>query len=87
MLRDDGEPRRRKGGGIVRSSREFVPNDAARYVPFMSDHDLARMIGFDGDNRDHRYKARKAFERLDADNVVELARDRGGVRLFGPRRR
>ena len=43
------------------------------------------MIGFDGDNRDHRRQARQAFERLDADGIVDMQRKGSGVFLFGPR--
>ena len=81
----DGKPKRRKGGVIVRSRHDTVPNPAARFVAPLSDADLARMIGFDSDNRDHRYKARQAFERLDADGVLDMQRKGSGVYLYGPR--
>ena len=85
VLDDDGKPKRRKGGVIVRSRHDTVPNPAARFVAPLSDADLARMIGFDSDNRDHRYKARQAFERLDADGVLDMQRKGSGVYLYGPR--
>ena len=83
MLHDDGNPRRRKGGAIVRSRHDTVPNPATRFVAPLTDADLARMVGFDGENRDHRYKARQAFERLDADGVLDMQRKGSGVYLFG----
>ena len=52
----------------------------------LSNSDLARLIGFDGGKRDHRYKARNAFAHLDADGVIDLRRDGKGVRIFGPDR-
>ena len=86
VLDDEGNPKRRKGGAIIRSSHDTVPNPAARYVAPLTDADLARMIGFDGDNRDHRRQARRAFERLDADGIVDMQRKGSGVYLFGPRK-
>ena len=76
---------RRKGGGIVRSRHETVPNPSARYVPFLTDADLARMIGFDPDDRRRRHDAREAFERLSADGVLDLRRARRGFQFFGRR--
>ena len=75
VLNDDGNPKRRKGGQIVRSAHDTEPNPAARFVRPLTDADLARMIGFDGDNRKHRLRARKAFEDLDADGVIDLQRE------------
>ena len=64
----DGKLRRRKGGKIVRSANRRIPNDRQPvYVARLTDRDLTRMIGFDPDNNDDRYKARRAFERLHAD--------------------
>ena len=80
-----GNPRRGKGGRIIRAG-ELVENETApRYSPFLTDSDLARMIGFDGNNRFRRRDARKAFERLDDDGVVDLVPERDGFRLYGPR--
>ena len=84
VLNDDGNPKRRKGGRIVRSAHDTEPNPAARFVRPLTDADLARMIGFDGDNRKHRFWARKAFERLDADGVIDLQREGRSWRIFGP---
>ena len=65
--------------------RDNQPNAIARYVPMLTDADLATMIGFDGTNRDARYKARKAFRRLSEDGVIELEKTPKGFRLFGPK--
>ena len=85
LLSPSGEPRRRKSGELVRSAHDTTPNPSARFVRPLTDADLTRMIGFDPANKRRRYDARKAFERLDADGVIDLPRARGGVRLFGPR--
>ena len=71
--------------GKRRSKTEMVANPSARYVPVLGDADLARMIGYDGADRRRRFDARCAFERLDADNVIEFAREGKGWRVFGPR--
>ena len=86
LLNAKGQPVRRKGGAIVRSTDEAVANPLTRYVPILSDADIARMIGFDGDNRKHRFLARKALERLEADRVIEIVRERRGLRILGPGR-
>ena len=83
LLLSDGRPRRRKGGAVVRSTDRRVPNPAARFVRPLSDVDLTRMIGLDQSIRKYRWSARKAFERLSADNVIDLQRDDGGWRIFG----
>ena len=85
VLGPDGEPaRRRKGGAIVRSATERIDNPAARYVgPPLSEADLARMIGFDPTDRRRRGDARAAFERMEADGVIEIERDGRGWLLFG----
>ncbi len=88
LLHADGRPVRRKGGRIVRSSHDTVDNPAARYVPLLTDADLARMIGLDGDDRKHRFLARRARTRLEIDGVIEVETDRNGsFRLFGPGKR
>ncbi len=59
-------------------------------MPVLADRDVARLFGFDPENRDHRYKARRALERLHGDGVIEVERVKhsgGGVRLFAPGRR
>ena len=86
----DGKPRRRQGGKIVRSDNRRIPNDLTKYVAELTDRDLTRMIGFDPDNNDERYKARRAFERLHADTVIDLQRIGAGrntrFAIFGPSR-
>ena len=76
-------PRRRKDGRIARSRTEQVPNTAARYITPLTDADLTRMIGLDATGRDDRYKARRAFERLAEDGVIDLRRDGTDWWLFG----
>ena len=85
MHGSDGKPaRRRKGGAIIRSATERIDNPAARYVgPPLSEADLTRMIGFDPSNRKLRQYARAAFERMEADGVIEVERDGRGWLLFG----
>ena len=83
VLNDDGNPKRRKGGGIVRSAHDTEPNKAARFVRPLTDADLARMIGFDGTDKRRRLDARKALERLDADGI-DLQREGRCWRIFGP---
>lgn len=87
VLKPDGKPKRRKGGSIIRSETNLIPNRHARYVQAMDDSDLTRLIGLNPDIRDHRYKARKAFERLHADGVIDLRMDRKEYRIFGPRKK
>ena len=85
ILLPNGRPKRRKGGGIERSTHDTVPNPAARYVAPLIDSDLAGMIGFDTSDRRYRHLAREAFERLCADGVIDLRREDRGLYLFGPR--
>ena len=82
LMLQDGKPKRRKGGVIVRSTEEKMVNPAARFVAPLTVTDLARLIGFDGDNRQRRHDARRAFERLADDGVIDLQRDGKGFRLF-----
>ena len=78
-------PRRRKDGRIVRSPTDRIKNKAARYITPLSEADLTRMIGFDASIRDDRYRARRAFERLNEDAAIDLRRDGAEWWLFGPR--
>ena len=98
VLDAGGNPRRylpRKGtdgkavkGAIIRDKSALVPNESARFVRPLTDADLARMIGYDPEDKRRRHDARGAFERLHADGVIELVREAGGlVRVFGPSRR
>lgn len=85
VLRDDGEPKRRKDGSIVRAAGELVPNPAARFAPVWTDADAARFLGYDPRDKRRRYDARKALQELHKDGVIDLHRGRGGTfRLFGP---
>ena len=87
ILDANGEPIRRKGGKIVRSKTELVPNPQARFVRALTDTQLARMIGYPeakARGRWERHRAREVFERLDADGVIEFAPDGKRFRLFGP---
>lgn len=84
LLDRAGKTRRRKGGRVMRSKSERQPNPLARFVRPLTDAELARLIGFDAGDKRRRHDARKAFERLDADGVLDLRRDGSGVRLFGP---
>ena len=78
-------PRRRKDGRIVRSPTDRIKNKAARYITPLTEADLTTMIGFDPSDRDHRRKARNAFERLHEDGAIDLRRDGAEWWLFGPR--
>ena len=69
----------------MRSTTELTVNPAARYVRPLDDKDLARMIGFDPKkNRAYLHRGREAFEQLHADGVIDLRKDDGGWRIFGP---
>ena len=69
---------------IVRSATDLIDNPAARYVgPTLSERDLTRMIGFDPTDRRRRHEARAAFERIEADGVIEIERSGAGWLLFG----
>ena len=84
VLDKNGRPVRRKGGEIVRSDTERTRNPGSRFVGApLSDHDLARMIGFDPTDRYRRRDARAAFERLAADGVIEIDRSGGGFAIYG----
>ena len=81
----DRKPIRKKGGAIIRSAHETVANPAARFSPELTDADLARMIGFDPTDKRRRLDARRAFERLATEKVIDLWRDAGSrkMRIFG----
>ena len=85
-LKPDGTPKRRKGGGIVRG-KSMIPNPHARLVSPLSDADLARLIGLDPTDKRRRHDARRALERLHADGVIDLRKDRDGWRIFAPGRK
>ena len=80
----DGKPARRKGGAIIRSATERIDNPAAHLAgPPLSEADLTRMIGFDPTDRYRRRDCRAAFARMEADGVIERARDGRRWLLFG----
>lgn len=87
ILGADGKPKRRKGGKILRSETEFVENPSERYVKPLNDYDLTRMIGLDPDVKRRREDARKAFDRLHGDGVIDLKKDGRGWRIFAPSRK
>ena len=87
LVDEDGRMRRAKGGRLLRSGSERVPNPAAHYVPVLSDADLTGMLGLDASDRRRRHDARKAIEALAGDGVIRIEEVPGhGVRLFGPSR-
>ncbi|MDE0379633.1 MAG: hypothetical protein OXI20_10370 [Rhodospirillales bacterium] len=84
VTREDGRPVRGKGGRLVRDRGREIPNPAARFVGRLTDDDLRRAVGL-VEHRENRKRARVAFERLHADGVIELRRERDGtVRIFAP---
>ncbi len=87
MLDASGKPLRGKGGAVKRNRAEQEANPAARYVRAYSKTDLARMAGLDpARNRVYLHRAITAFEELDDDNMIELARDGANYRIFAPSR-
>ena len=87
VLGADSKPLRSKKGRIVRSKTKRNPNYVARYVETdLTEHDLARMIGFDPIERQRRHDARFAFERMDDDGVIDLQRNGRYFAIFGPTR-
>ena len=86
VLGPDGKPRRKKGR-IVRSDTHRIPNPVVRYVKRnLTEHDLARSLGFEQTDRRRRHEARFAFERMDADGVIDLQRDGRRFAIFGATR-
>lgn len=87
IIGPDGQPVRRKGGAIARSATEVVANPQARFVPTLTDFQLARGIGYSEADARHwrkRARAREVFERLAADGVIDLRRAGKTFRVFGP---
>ena len=88
VTREDGRPVRRKGGHLVRDPARVIPNPAARFVGRLTDDDLRRAIGLTAQTRTNRARARRAFERLASDGMIDLQRESDGtVRIFAPSRR
>ena len=69
----------------MRLAHDMVANPATRFSPKLTDADLARMIGLDPTDKRRRLDARRAFERLATEKVIDLRRDAGGrkMRIFG----
>ena len=86
-LKDEaGNPIQGKGGRVLRSDTDFVPNPSARFVGTLTDHDLTRMLGYDPTIRQRRCDARRAFEQLKQDGILEIEEaGRGKYRIFGPK--
>lgn len=86
VLGADGRPRRRKGGRIVRSATDVVPNPAAQFTVPLTNEDFRVMSGLRGDHPENRRRATGATERLADDGVLALERRRDGrVKFFsGP---
>ena len=64
---------------------------ALRFLPWLTDADCARMIGYPDrgpgrttSDRMARKRAREAFEKLAADGVIDFDEHRGRFRIFGP---
>ena len=81
ILNADGKPIRRKGGAIVRSDTEREANPSARFLSWLTDVDLACMIGYPdrgtGQAARDRVPRQRAREALLQARVVEAAVDAG----------
>ena len=87
ILKADGQPKRKRDGRIVRSAAALIPHPNAGMAPALTDADLARGIGLDPAVRVHLTRARRAFERLAADGIIDTERTKDGkLRLYGPKR-
>ena len=86
VLGDDGEPRRKRGGVVVRDHTKQVANPSAKYAKVFTTKDLALMAGMNPEDRKHRMRARHAFEVMADEGVIDLFDDDGKWRIFGPRR-
>ena len=91
ILNADGKPIRRNGGAIVRSDTEREANPSARFLSWLTDVDLACMIGYPdrgtgqtARDRVPRQRAREALLQLATDGVIDLDEHRGRFRIFGP---
>ena len=80
----------RKDGSIARSDTIRIPNKLIQFVPKLTEDDLTRMVGLDPLDRRRRHDARKAFEHLRDDGVIDLQRIRNNgdtcFAIFGPSR-
>ena len=87
ILKADGQPKRKHGGRIVRSAAALIPHPNAGMVQALTDADLARLIGLGPAVRVNLTRARRAFERLAADGIIDTERTKDGkLRTFGPAR-
>ena len=88
VLDSTGNPKRRKGGRIVRDPVITMPNPAARFATWLSPDDVRVMVGLAADHRMNRKRAMEAVEQLAADGVVRIeygvGKWRGYIRLWGP---
>ena len=83
-LNQHGKPLRSKDGRIIRSTRETIPNPAAKFVGKLTDDDVRRLVGLHAQHHENRKRAR-ALERLDSDGVIDLRTFRDGcVQIFAP---
>lgn len=69
---------------VKRADGQLVANPKARYVRGLTDGELTAMIGYEPGNRQLRSYARRAFERLTADGVIDTQREGRVWRIFGP---
>ena len=84
LLGKDDKPLRAKGGKVRHSRTEQIANPSTCYVRGLTEGELTEMIGLDPTNRQRRHDARRAFERLEADGVIDLEKDGKVWRIFGP---
>ena len=78
LLKPDGTPVRGKGGKVIRSQTDFEPNPAARYVKGLTKAELTAAIGLDARVRQNQSDTMKAFERLNADGVIDFQKEGRG---------
>ena len=80
-----GKRIRGKGGRIIRSATEKVPNPSAKFVGKLTDDDVRRLVGLHAQHHENRKRARAALERLAGDGVIDLRTFRDGcVQIFAP---
>ena len=81
LLDRRGRPMRRNGR-VVRATHETAQNPLRHLVLPVTDHDLARMMRLDPTDKRRRHDARRAFERISDDGVIDLKRERRRLYLF-----
>ena len=82
---DDGRVKRRRGGKIIRSATETIENPARRFVPRITDRDLAAMCGLDPECRFRRRDAIEIFRGLHTDGAIDLLADGSCYQICGRR--